>query len=133
MKSVQRIISFLLASVMVIGMVPPVLVSAEEMEPTQVVSEALEETTAPKELVTEPTVVTTVFQEVGTESTGVLIEPIEEAGNHEESMTISGTIEMKVKNDSEIAYQYFEAMYAKNPLIISDEKQSRSEIGRAHV
>lgn len=86
MKGIRRIISFLLALVMVIGMVPPMAVSAEETEPTQAVTEAIEETTEPTETVTEPVEETTMPtespadpMEETTAPTEAVTEPAEES------------------------------------------------------
>ena len=72
MKRIQRIISFLLALVMVIGMLPPMEAHAEETQPT--------EETAAVETVAEETVVetTTAATESVMETTEVVRAPVEE-------------------------------------------------------
>ena len=106
MRKSQKIISFLLALVMVIGMVPPMAVHAEEMEstietvavetveeetavettaateeatpPTEAVTEPVEETTTPTEAVTEPVEETTIPTEAVTEPVEDPTAPTEE-------------------------------------------------------
>ena len=80
MNRIQRVISFLLALIMVIGMVPPRAVSAEETEPTQVVTDPSEETVASTEPVTETT-------EATTEPTDAVTEPVEETTVPTEAVT----------------------------------------------
>ena len=105
MKRIRRVIGFLLALVMVFGMVPPMAVSAEETEPVaetvlETISEETVETTEETEATEEETVVeepaeettspaeeTTAPTEAETEPTEAVTEPAEETTVPTEAVT----------------------------------------------
>ena len=85
MKKIRRVISFLLALVMVLGMLPTATVGAEETEPTvetvavETVAEVtVAETTAATEETTVPTEAATEAPEETTAPTEAVTEPVEE-------------------------------------------------------
>lgn len=144
MKYTQKIISFLLALVMVFSLVPPMAVSAEETEPTMetVVEETAEETTsgaeettAPTEAATEPTEATTEPTVEATVPTEAVTEPVPEETGAEKvissdakngAVLASGTFGnsawslsedyvLTISGSGELIFDYSQEKYERSP------------------